>query len=186
VTEEASVRRIRAAAKLLIDPAHAERVLSRLDDSELGNVIALAQQLQSQRAIERGDLDEIISAGFETAFGGDGLGADPYLEGNLLVCPGALIWSSKTSHTCRFVSVNETWVWDSLELIREDKQSSPGSRDGFRAIAVIPAATGTTLDVVTGKSRSGGHKVTRVVSYRLDEDGLTQVSQRNVRPAGMK
>ena len=186
MTDEVSARRVNAAAKLLIGPTLAERVLSRLDDTELGNVIEVAQQLQSRRAIERGDIDEIIAEGFEEAFGGDGLGSDPYLEGNLVVCPGGLSWTSKTSHTCRFVSVNDTWVWDSVELIREDKRSSPGSRDGFRAIALIPAATGTTLDVVSGKARAGGHQVTRVVSYRVDPNGLTQISQRNVTASGMK
>ncbi|MFW2384100.1 MAG: hypothetical protein ACN4GZ_20270 [Acidimicrobiales bacterium] len=185
-TNEISTRRINAAAKLLVDPFSSQRVLSKLDESELANVIELARQLQSERAIARGDLDEIVAAGFEQSFGGDGLGADPYLVGNLVVCPGGLSWTSKTSHTCRFVSVNETWVWDSIELIREDKRSTPGSRDGFRAIALIPAATGTTLDVVSGKARAGGHQVTRVVSYRVDRTGLTQVSQRNVKAAGMK
>lgn len=183
---EVSTRRINAASKLLIDPLCVERVLGKLDDPQLGNVIEMAMQLQSERAVARGDLDEIIAAGFEEAFGGDGLGTDPYLVGNVVVCPGALIWTSKASHTCRFVSVNNTWVWDSIELIREDKRSSPGSRDGFRAVAIIPAATGTELDVVSGKARSGGHQVTRVVSYRMNRDGLTQVSQRNVAPAGMK
>lgn len=183
---EVSTRRINAASKLLVDPASAERVLTKLDDAELANVIELSMQIQSERAVARGDLDELIAVGFEEAFGGDGLGSDPYLVGNVVVCPGGLIWTSKTSHTCRFVSVNNTWVWDSIELIREDKRSSPGSRDGFRAVALIPAATGTELDVVSGKARSGGHQVTRVVSYRIDRDGLTQVSQRNVAPAGMK
>ena len=183
---EVSTRRINAASKLLIDPNSAERVLAKLGEPDLANVIELSMQLQSQRAVARGDLDEIIAAGFEENFGGDGLGSDPYLLGNVVVCPGALIWTSKTSHTCRFVSVNNTWVWDCMELIREDKRSSPGTRDGFRAVAIIPAATGTKLDVVSGKARSGGHSVTRVVSYKVDRDGLTQVSQRNVAPAGMK
>jgi len=186
MTELASTRRINAASKLLVDPSEAHRVLDRLDGSELANIVELARQLQSERAVARGDLDEIIAAGFEAAFGGDGLGSDPYLEGDVVVCPGGLIWTSKTSHTCRFVSVNNTWVWESIELIREDKRSTPGSRDGFRAVALIPAATGTELDVVSGKARAGGHQVTRVVSYRIDRDGLTQVSQRNVTPAGMK
>ncbi len=186
MTEPVSTRRINAASKLLTDVNEAPRVLGKLDEEQLANVIELAGQLQSERAVARGDLDQIIAVGFEEAFGGDGLGTDPYLEGNVVVCPGSIVWTSKTSHTCRFVSVNDTWIWDSVELIREDKRSTPGTRDGFRAVALVPAVTGTELDVVSGKARAGAHQVTRVVSYRVDRDGLTQVSQRNVAPAGMK
>ncbi len=186
MTELASTRRIGAAAKLLVDPAEAERVLQRLDEFQLANAAELIRQLQSERAVARGDLDEIIAAGFEEAFGGDGMGSDPYLQGDVVVCPGALVWNSKSSHTCRFISVNDTWVWDAVELIREDKRSTPGTRDGFRAVALIPAVTGTEIDVVSGKARSGAHSVTRVVSYRMGRGGLTIVSQRNVAPAGMK
>ncbi len=103
---EVSTRRINAASKLLIDPHSAERVLAKLDEPQLANLIEASRQIQSERAVSRGDLDEIISVGFEEAFGGDGMGTDPYLVGNVVVCPGALIWTSKTSHTCRFISVS--------------------------------------------------------------------------------
>ncbi len=186
MTEPASARRLNAAAKLLRDPVEAQRVLERLDEAELANAAEVIRQVQSERAVGRGDLDEIIAQGFEECFGGDGMGADPYLVGDVVVCPGSLIWNSKSSHTCRFISVNDTWVWDAVELIREDKRSTPGSRDGFRAIALIPSVTGTEIDVVSGKSKSGAHSVTRVVSYRIDRDGLSIIGQRNVTPAGMK
>jgi hypothetical protein len=161
-------------------------VLARLSDDELANVAALAGQIQRERAIVQGDADEILAEAFDTAFDGDGLGTDPYLVGNLVVCPGAVTWSSKSSHLCRFVSVNDTWIWDSPELLREDKRSTPGKRAGFRAVALLPAVTGLTLDVVTGRARSGVHTVVRVVSYRLDPDGLVEVGQRSVAPTGMQ
>lgn len=186
MTERASTRRLSAAARLLSDPAEAPLVVGRLADGDLANVAAVVHQIQRQRAVASGDCDEIIAEAFDTAFAADGLGVDPYVVGNVVVCPGAVSWSSKTSHVCRFVSINDRWVWDATELIREEKRSTPGTRSGFRAIALVPAITGMALDVVSGRARSGRHMVSRVVSYRLEPSGLTEVSQRAVAATGMQ
>ena len=187
--EPASTRRIGAAAKLLAAPLEVPRVLERLDDDALINLAAAARQEQARRAVARGDLDEIIAQAFESGFGNDGMAHLPWIEagqpGGVVVCPGGLIWSSRTSHTCRFVSVDDTWVWDSHDLIREDKRSTPGSRDGFRAVALLPVLEGMALDVVSGKARQGQHSVERVVSYEIRDGLLVEVAQRDVsRSAG--
>ncbi|MEM7276257.1 MAG: hypothetical protein AAF547_24495 [Actinomycetota bacterium] len=182
----ASTRRLNAAAALLRDPDEVMRVLGKLSDDELSNISAAAQQEQSTRAVARGDLDEIIAQAFEAGFAGEGgrnpAAVLPWIEGNVVVCPGELVRSSRTSHTCRFVNVNDTWVWDAHELIREDKRSSPGARDGFRAVALVPALDGMTVDVVSGRARQGQHQVDRVVSFVVKRGELVEVSQRDVRP----
>jgi hypothetical protein len=103
-----------------------------------------------------------------------------------VVCPGGLVSKSRTSHRCRFVSVDDVWVWDSGLLIREDKRSSPGVDDGFRAVALVPLVDGTALDVVTGRARTGGHSVEHVVSYEIRGGQLVEVSQRTVTPGRMR
>ena len=183
--EPVSNRRIGAAAKLLTMPDEVMRVLARLDDDQLTNLAAAARQEQAGRAVARGDLDEIIAQAFESGFGTDGLGHLPWIEGSVVVCPGGLVWSSRTSHTCRFVSVDDTWVWDSHDLIREDKRSTPGSRDGFRAVALLPVLEGLALDVVSGKARQGQHSVERVVSFEVRSGELVEVAQRNVARAAI-
>ncbi len=184
--EPVSTRRINAASKLLAMPSEVKRVIAKLDDSELANLGDAVSQVQSERAVSRGDLDEIIAQAFETGFGNDGLAVLPWMEGSVVVCPGGLIWSSRGSHTCRFVSVNDIWIWDSYELIREDKRSTPGAKDGFRAVALLPALEGMTLDVVIGKARGGQHSVDKVVSYVIKKGDLVEVSQRDVSRTGMK
>ncbi len=185
--EPASQRRVNAAARLLNgEPDDAVRVFTRCSDDELANLGEVVRQLQRERAVARGDLDDIIAAGFDTGFGSDGLGVLPWAEGNVIVCPGGIISKSRTSHRCRFVSVDDTWIWESSELIREDKRSSPGPIDGFRAVALLPLMNGITLDVVSGKARGGQHSVDRVVSFEVRRGELVEVSQRVVAPAGMK
>jgi hypothetical protein len=184
--EPASARRLGAAAKLLADPDEVLRVLGRLDDDQLTNLAAAARQETARRAVARGDLDQIIADAFESGFGSDGLAHLPWVEGTVLVCPGGLVWSSRASHTCRFVSIDDTWVWDSHDLIREDKRSTPGKRDGFRAVALLPILEGMSVDVVSGKARSGQHSVDRVVSYEIRSGELVEVAQRDIARSGMR
>jgi len=136
-----------------INPDEVVRQVRALGDDELHNLAEVVRQVQIERAIDNGDHDAIVAAAFEVGFGRDGLGVLPWVEGSVVVCPGGLVSKSKTSHRCRFVSVDDVWVWDSGLLLREDKRSAPGTEEGFRAIALVPVVDGTELDVVTGKAR---------------------------------
>jgi len=153
---------------------------------DLHQVAEAVRQVQIERAVASGDHDAVIAHAFENGFGRDGLGLLPWIEGDVVVCPGGLVAKSRSSHRCRFVSVDDVWVWDSGLLIREDKRSSPGVEDGFRAVALIPVVDGTELDVVTGKARSGGHSVDHVVSYQVRAGELVEVAQRTITPQKMR
>ena len=155
-------------------------LVRELSDDDLHHVADLIWQLQTERAIADGDHDAIINAAFEIGFGRDGLGVLPWVEGNLIICPGGMVSKSRASHRCRFVSVNDCWVWDSGMLLREDKRSSPGTDEGFRAIALLPLVNGLELDVVAGRARQGQHSVEHVVSYAVRGGELVEVSQRTV------
>jgi len=157
-----------------------------MTSDELHDVAEAVRQVQIERAIESGDLEAVIASAFETGFGRDGLGVTPWIEGDVVVCPGGLISKSRTSHRCRFVSVDDVWVWDSGLLMREDKRSTPGTDDGFRAVAVIPVIDGTEIDVVTGRARSGGHSVEHVLSLEVRGGELIEVSQREVTSKHMR
>jgi len=157
-----------------------------MTDDELHNLAEAVRQVQVERAIASGDHDAIVARAFDVGFGRDGLGLQPWVDGQVIVCPGGMVTKSRTSHRCRFVSVDDVWVWDSGLLLREDKRSTPGADDGFRAVALLPLVDGTTLDVVTGRARSGGHAVDHVVSYVVRGGDLVEVSQRDVTPRNMR
>jgi hypothetical protein len=168
------------------DPEQIVESVRELSDEELHNLAEVVRQIQIERAITAGDHDAIIANGFESGFGRDGLGLLPWVEGSVVVCPGGLVSKSKTNHRCRFVSVDDVWVWDSGLLLREDKRSSPGTQEGFRAIAIVPLVDGTAIDVVSGRARGGQHSVEHVVSYEVREGNLDEVSQRTVAAANMR
>jgi hypothetical protein len=133
-----------------------------------------------------GDLDALIAHGFEVGFDRNDLAVLPWIESRIILCPGGLIGTSRGSHRCRFVSVGESWIWESSELVREDKRSTPGDRDGFKAIAVLPVVDGLQLDVVAGRARGGRHSVEHVVSMEVRRGELIEVAQRNITAAGMQ
>lgn len=156
-----------------------------LADKELSMLGAAIQSEQRQRAIDSGDHDAIISQAFEVGFERSGLGVIPWIEGSLIVCPGSLVSKSQGNHRCRFISIDQEWVWQSRHLITEIKRPSPGSDKGFRAIALIPLVEGMAVDVVSGKLQAGHHRAERVVSYQIKEGQVREVGQRNVSIQGI-
>jgi hypothetical protein len=168
------------------DPEQLVATLRSMSADDLHHVAEAVRQVQIERAIEAGDHDAIIARAFEIGFGRDGLGVLPWVDGDVIVCPGGLVSKSRTSHRCRFVSVDDVWVWDSGLLLREDKRSSPGVEDGFRAVALVPVVDGASLDVVSGRARSGGHAVEHVVSFEVRAGELVEVSQRDITAKNMR
>lgn len=160
--------------------------LRAMTSDELHHLAEAVRQVQIERAIRSGDHDAVITRAFEIGFGRDGLGVMPWIEGDLIVCPGGMISKSRTSHRCRFISIDDVWVWDSGLLLREDKRSSPGTDDGFRAVALVPLVDGTSVDVVSGRARSGGHAVEHVVSFEVRQGDLVEVAQRDVTAREMR
>lgn len=162
------------------DPLAAVELAQRLDDDVLVHLAAALGDETRRRAVEQGDQQAVIDDAFDHGFGRDGMGVLPYIEGPFIVCPGAMVSKRKANHTCRFVSVNDVWIWDSYELVHEEKRSSPGTDDGFRAVALLTPVEGMELDVVSGRLRSGQHQVDLVVSFVVRKGDLIEVSQRNV------
>lgn len=162
------------------DPDTAVELASKLDDAVLAHLAAAISDETRRRAVQAGDQQSIINQAFDEAFGRDGMGANPWIEGPYIVCPGAIVSKRRGSHICRFASVNDVWIWDSHELILEEKRSSPGTDDGFRAVGLLAIVEGTEIDIVSGKARSGQHQVDRVISYVVSRGELIEVSQRTV------
>ncbi len=166
------------------DPETAVELSRKLNDEVLVHLAAALADESRRRAIEGGDQQAVIDAAFEEGFGRDGLGTLPYREGPYIVCPGAMVSKRRGgNHQCRFVSVDDVWIWDSHELIHEEKRSSPGNDEGFRAVALLAPTEGLALDVVSGKQRGGQHQVDLVVSYVVRKGELVEVSQRDVAAA---
>lgn len=182
-----AARRYATIIKHLTDePDTAAELAAKLDDGVIDHLIEALRDEARRRAIDGGDHYALVDAAFEEGFGRDGLGVDPWIHDRVIVCPGGLAAKSRSSHRCRFVSVNEVWIWDSMELIHEEKRSNPGRDQGFRAVALLPVVEGMVLDVVTGRARAGQHLVENATSYKVSRGRLVEVAHRSVSSAGMQ
>ena len=137
------------------DPDTAGELAAKLPDEQLIELAAALRDEMQKRARESGDSDAVIEAAFESGFARDGLGVLPWIEPPFLVCPGGLVGKNRGNHKCQFVSADESWVWESSDLVREDKRSLPGKDEGFRAIALLPVVEGMQLDVVRARMKQG-------------------------------
>jgi hypothetical protein len=156
------------------DAATATELAQRLDDELLIHLTAALHEETRRRAMESGDQDAVIAHAFELGFGRDGLAVQPWVEAGFVVCPGGMVAKNRASHRCQFVSVDDTWIWESPHLLRED---------GFRAVALLPLTEGLALDAVRARMRQGQHQVERVVSYEIRKGRLVEVAQREVSAA---
>ena len=168
------------------DPDTAAELAAKLPDDQLIELAAALRDEMQRRARASGDADAVIEAAFEAGFARDGLGKLPWIEKPFLVCPGGLVAKNRANHKCQFVSADDNWVWESSDLVREDKRSMPGDEEGFRAIALLPIVEGMQLDVVRARMRQGQHNVERVTSMTVRRGRLIEVEQRDVSARGAR
>ena len=69
------------------DPDTASELAAKLSGDVLHHLAEALHDEARRRAIRAGDLDALIADTFEKGFGRDGLGVDPWIHGDVVVCP---------------------------------------------------------------------------------------------------
>lgn len=167
-----------AALTSMFEPDH----VSRLSDRELVDLITVLTAEQGRRALERADVDALVSDGFERGFDPKGAATDPWLVQGILVAPGVKTDRSTTAHSCTFVRVDNAWVWEARERIDDVVRHLPGPRTQMRSITLVAAPEGTSIDRISSKARHGVHELVEVRSYVVQAGELVLVSARAVSP----
>ena len=94
--------------------------LEILDEESLFKIQNIISEIIKERNFKKGDIETIVENAFSVAFPKiDGLGLNPWVEGSILICPGARIDKSQTRHICKFVVVEEDWSWESSNMIND-------------------------------------------------------------------
>ena len=111
--------------------------LESLDEESLFNIQNIISEIIKERNFKKGDLETIIENAFSIAFPKiDGLGLNPWVEGSILICPGARIDKSQTRHVCKFVVVEEDWSWESSNMINDVIRRDQSSKN-FRQHSIL-------------------------------------------------
>lgn len=154
-------------------------------DDELAHTIADLIGEQQRRALEGGDIDAIAEEAFNTlGFDRRGLPNVPYLSHGLLVCPGAKIEKSVSSHDCQFVSVQSTWVWEHADIVYDHMRTLPTGKIIRQSVTILPAYESLEYDVVASTSRSGPCQMKTARSFEVREGQLVETHTRARAPEG--
>jgi len=157
--------------------------LESLKDQELFELQNSISEVIKQRNLEKGDTDEIIDSAFNVGFPKmDGVGLNPWVEGSLIVCPGARIDKSQTKHICKFVVADDDWSWESQhmisDVIRRDQSSKHFKQ---HSITLISPFEGMVLQVISQKSQQGKHLVGGIESFIFKNGKLEKTMTKSSR-----
>ena len=157
--------------------------LEKLSEKELFDLQNNISEIIKKRNLENGDVEAIIDKAFDTGFPKfDGVGLNPWVDGSLIVCPGARIDKTQTKHICKFVVVDDEWSWESQhmvsDVIRRDQSSK---RFKQHSITLISPFEGLVLQVISQKSQQGKHLVDGIESFIFENGKLSKTMTKTSR-----
>jgi hypothetical protein len=171
----ATARR-RGTLECVIDPAN-------LSDVELAELLMQLRAEQQDRAIKASDPEALIELGFREGFRSDGLPRDPWIVNGILVCPGARIDKSASSHDCGFARVDDKWVWEADGKIEDVVRNTMNRRAQMRSVTLVAIDDTTVVDLIYATCRTGAHKLKSARSFSVTAAGLVLDSERTPAPA---
>jgi len=157
--------------------------LEKFSEKELFDLQNNISEIIKKRNLEKGDVEAIIDQAFNTGFPKfDSVGLNPWVEGSLLVCPGARIDKTQTKHICKFVVVDDEWSWESQhmvsDVIRRDQSSKHFKQ---HSITLISPFEGLVVQVISQKSQQGKHLVDGIESFIFENEKLTKTMTKTSR-----
>ena len=157
--------------------------LEKFTEKELFDLQNNISEIIKKRNLKNGDTEAIIDKAFDTGFPKfDGVGLNPWVEGSILVCPGARIDKTKTRHICKFIVIDEEWSWESPHMISDVIRRDQSSKN-FRqhSITLISPFEGMKVQVISQKSQQGKHLVEGVDSFEFRNGKLEKTMTKTSR-----
>lgn len=155
--------------------------LSAMDDATLWELAAHIAAEQRQRLLAVGDTAAVLEYGFTHGFDSKGHAREPQIAHGFLVCYGSIVEKSATSHDCRFVHVEDAWVWEWPDVIIDEVRKMPDrARMHQRSVTLLAPIEGLEIDIVTSQMRTGAHRMVKTTSYRVHAGALEVVRARAV------
>ena len=149
-----------------------------LDDFELGVLAASIHAEQQRRALAAADPSALVESGFQNGFKSDGTPVEPWLVDGILVCPGAKIGKSASSHECGFVRIDDQWVWESEAKVVDEVRHAAGRNVQMRSVTLIAVHETMKVDLILARMRSGVHQLKTAKSYTVSSGKLLHVTTR--------
>lgn len=156
--------------------------VATMSDLAIHSAIVELRAEQQRRAIELCDPDALVELGFQDGFKVDGLPRDPWLQGGVLICPGARIDKSVSSHDCGFARIDDAWVWESESKIVDVVRNVAQRRVQMRSVTLIATHEGMSVDMIYAAAKSGAHRMKSARAFLITDGQLQLHSTRTPSP----
>ena len=156
--------------------------VSAMSDLAIHHMIVELRAEQQRRAIELCDPEALVELGFQDGFKPDGLPRDPWLQGAVLICPGARIDKSMSSHDCGFARIDEAWVWESESKIIDVVRNLAQRKVQMRSVTLIATHDGMSVDMIYAAAKTGAHRMKSARAFVISNGALVLQSQRTPSP----
>lgn len=153
--------------------------LSAFDTHELCELAVLISAEQQVRAVAAADPMALVELGFSAGFKTDGTPLDPWLQGGILICPGARLDKSASSHECGFARIDDVWVWESDSKVIDVVRHVAARHVQMRSVTLIASNELMKVDMIYAKMRSGAHQLKTARSFIVKSGELSLVTTRS-------
>lgn len=119
----------------------------------------LSDEIQ-RRSLEEMDTEALLQHIWDNLFTRSGTSLAPIIMNNVLLCAGHRVFRSGTNHTCAFVNVNDTWVWDHQDLEHTTIRGFEGKPEGsLQSAALLPVNEGDRVAYLPCNASMGNHSL---------------------------
>lgn len=138
-------------------------VVAAMSDTELAELAVVVKGEWHRRAVEQGDVEALCEQGFAHGFNRDGTARDPFVVGQVIVCPGGKVGSSAMTHRCRFVAVGKQWVWEADDKMWDEIRFL--DKNSMQSVSLLPYEEGLELQVISSKAQRGAHERQKIDGF---------------------
>lgn len=134
--------------------------LSHLTVPQMHSLIRRLSNEVQARTLKEMDPDALLKHIWENLFTRAGASMPPIIMNGMLLCAGHRVFRTGQNHTCAFVNVNDTWVWEHSDLEHTVIRGMDGKPEGsLMSAALLPVSEGDRVAYLPCTASMGAHKL---------------------------
>jgi hypothetical protein len=163
-----------------VDNVDLERIAD-LSEEDLNRVLLLAREELKYRALNIKSNTQLLEEMEENEFSLFSDNVYCVVKDSTIWCMGKKTQKSKFSHSCKFVSIDGAWCWDSDLKISDKMEYQHEPKPTVTTLTKIALVEGLEIDLVSCSASGTTHKVKKIESFVISNGKLTPSLERKIK-----